>query len=447
MLSPLSQEKVFADIIDKTAKADKFSPQQIAQWKALRGFHDKYTASADLPPSGITDMPLSPESDLDLIGLERPLCKVSTPPPWSELWRHLAYRFRRPHLEGGPSAGAAAARPTPVAQPLPPAQRPLPSLDELVVGNRGVVGINQSRAELAQSKRNLEVSTRIEKMPAFEPVVKKGKLYFVQVDKGLGAQLAPQCPRGCPQCYCARPGRLTSPRPERVGWTYTTTLPPQLTRALHACISGEGNFFVGLAKAKADGARSNIDPIDVVWWTIGKNNMTSADWSDTQIFIKAAELAPLHRQQLTTCEPRVRFLPIPVVLTGTANDAKPRLSKETVQLVRQWCASKLLLQAPPACWQNCARAPKRARGRDKANRKSEARSESEASESEASEGEASEGEASEGEASESEGEASESEASEGEGEEELGSVRDDAGARQAVETEKRAGRAVSRRRG
>jgi len=151
--------------------------------------------------------------------------------------------------------------------------------------------------------------------------------------------------------------------------------------------------------------------------------MTSANWSDTQIFIKAMELAP-RRGQLTSCEPRVRFLPIPVVLTAAATDLKPRLSKETVGLVRQWCTSKSLLQAPPACWRDCA--PKRARGGgvDKANRESEA-SESEASESEAGE----------------------SEASEGGGGEELGSVRDDADAWQAAETEKRASRALVRCRG
>jgi len=171
-----------------------------------------------------------------------------------------------------------------------------------------------------------------------------------------------------------------------------------------------------------------MDPINVVWWTIGKQYMTSANWSDTQIFIKAMELAP-RRGQLTSCEPRVRFLPIPVVLTAAATDSKPRLSKETVGLVRQWCTSKSLLQAPPACWQD--RAPKRVRGGggDKANRESEA-SESEASKSEASESEA-----------------GESEASEGEGEEELDSVRDDADARQAAETEKRASRASVRCRG
>jgi len=202
-------------------------------------------------------------------------------------------------------------------------------------------------------------------------------------------------------------------------WTCITTHTPQLTPALHARISGEGNFFVGLAKAKADRARDNMAPINVVWWTIGKQYMKSAnDWSDTQIFIKAMELAP-RRDQLTSCEPRVRFLPIPVVLTAAATDSKPRLSKETVGLVRQWCTSKSLLQAPPACWRD--RAPKRARGGggDKANRESEA----------------------------SESEAGESKASEGKGEEELGSVRDDADARQAAETEKRASRASVRCRG
>ena len=84
----------------------------------------------------------------------------------------------------------------------------------------------------------------------------------------------------------------------------------------------------------------------MVWWTIGKQYMTSANWSDTQIFIKAMELAPW-RGQLTSCEPRVRFLPIPVVPTAAATDLKPRLSKETVGLVRQWCTSKLLLQVTP----------------------------------------------------------------------------------------------------
>jgi len=85
MLSPLAQEKVFADIIGKTALAQKFSLQQIAEWKALRSFHNTYTTSAHLPLSGMTCMPLTPNSELDLLGLERPLCKVSTPPPWSEL--------------------------------------------------------------------------------------------------------------------------------------------------------------------------------------------------------------------------------------------------------------------------------------------------------------------------------------------------------------------------
>jgi len=212
MLSPLAKETVFGDIIDKTALAEKFSLQQIAKWKALRSFHETYTTSADLPPSGMTCMPLTPDSELDLLGLERPLCKVSTPPPWSELWRRLAYQFPRPHLEAAPSAGAAAARPAPVAQPLPPAQRPLPSHDEIALGNRGIVGINQNRLELAQSRRNLDVSQRIQKMPPFEPVVEKGKLYFVQVDKGFSAQLAPQRPRGCPRCFCARPGGLTTGR-------------------------------------------------------------------------------------------------------------------------------------------------------------------------------------------------------------------------------------------
>jgi hypothetical protein len=204
--------------------SENFTPRQVAEWKALQRFHAEYPTSADFPSSGIASMPLSPESEAVLPEADRPLCKVSIPPTWGELWAGLAGRFPRGHLEtgGAPSAGAAAARPAAVAQSLPraPQLQPLPSSAQIVVRNGGVSGINQPRSEFVQAKRTVDVSDRIKNMPEFAPVVKKGTFYFVQVDTGYGAQLAPTTrPRGHLWRYCTRPGGLSSARPERAAHT------------------------------------------------------------------------------------------------------------------------------------------------------------------------------------------------------------------------------------
>jgi len=88
MLSPLAQERVFGDIIDKTALAKKFSLQQIAEWKALCIFHEMYTTSANLPPSCI------------------PACRSRQIPSWT-CWGSNARSARSPLRLRGASCGGA----------------------------------------------------------------------------------------------------------------------------------------------------------------------------------------------------------------------------------------------------------------------------------------------------------------------------------------------------
>lgn len=258
-------------------------------------------------------------------GNDDPPCAIRAPPSWDELWAPLLERFVRP----GGRASEQQAPPQPQPTPAVPlghqlSTSRLPTRDELVVRNGRVTGTNHTATELNKSQRRVNILESIAKMPPHAPAVQRGKLYFVATDPGCGA----------------RRSLLTAYHSRRV-----SRLPYPLIRFRpRAKIAGEGCYAVGLAMADADGAENDEKAIPVLWWT--RTNATEDRWSDTASFMKAADMND-PKKQWRSDEERDRFLPIEVLVSQTSTPAKPRLQKRTVELMREWCRLKNLLQPPP----------------------------------------------------------------------------------------------------
>lgn len=103
--------------------------------------------------------------------------------------------------------------------------------------------------------------------------------------------------------------------------------------------------MVGLGMADAAGTEGDNKDIPVLWWTRCKTR--PSQWTDTPAFQRANAGDGKASQQLRTMEPRDKFLALQVTFTPKSTHARPRLLKHTVELVREWCISKDMLQTPP----------------------------------------------------------------------------------------------------
>jgi len=92
-----NRKKVQRDVLE-TARLQKFTSEQVGDWKALFEFHERYTTPESLP-----NLPYTVQIE------DGRSYKMEGPPEWDELWRVLR-RFPRPHRTAAEEPAAATAR-------------------------------------------------------------------------------------------------------------------------------------------------------------------------------------------------------------------------------------------------------------------------------------------------------------------------------------------------
>jgi hypothetical protein len=142
-------------------------PKQVAEWEALRDFHDTFRCSADLPSPLMTRLTRLSAAEG---GGDEPPCNIRAQPGWDELWAPLLGRFPRPERALG-SEQRAPPQPTPAtAVGGQTSTSRLPTQDELVVRNGRITGTNHTITELNQSQRRVDIIDSIADMPHTRPL-------------------------------------------------------------------------------------------------------------------------------------------------------------------------------------------------------------------------------------------------------------------------------------
>lgn len=285
-------QRVFRDVL-KTANAHQFPAVNMDQWVALRDFHTQYPTNSNLP-----QMPITISASENERKTSESFQMHGQPVAWASLWKVLAFRFSRPHLQSQNNDAHVSSEQGAqnyAHDSLAPhkhmrakrARNSCRVADDTLAYHNGVTSLTNPRAAYDRAKKASMRHNTLSKLPSNINGVQKDQMYFVK----------------------------TTAR--------------------------EGEFQVGLALALED-CNEAASEASFKWFTraewIRKRKHT---WGDTPLFVVAADPHSAH-VAYTSMERIVDVCPVPVLFTKQCcvkNEEKrrPKLRKECVQMLRQWC--------------------------------------------------------------------------------------------------------------
>lgn len=301
-------DRVFRDVM-KTAKAHNFPPRNKDHWSALRHFHTVHSSSNTVP-----NMPFTIQAPEDERMTTESFALDGQPVKWEELWRVLAFRFPRPQIQqqlGHHQHVAERARETalPSQQSADCARSKQTRSDKAMVAkvtaatiavHNAVTSLTNPPAALARAKKAQGRKDALSTLPQTMTCVQKGTLYFVR-----------------------------------------TTV-------------DEGEMKVGLAVALES---STDTTVKLKWftrteWVRERKHI----WGQTPMFLVAGDPANANKPY-TSIEELADVCPVPVTFTkqcilNNTQSTKPKLSKECVQMLREWCVTNGQYEPEPKSMSN-----------------------------------------------------------------------------------------------